>query len=597
MKKSNLAKRGPQDVNQLSCQPDKVGWIRKFCGKGIFREIWKNRFVMLRGDHLYISEKEVKDERKVQEVFDLADYERSEELRKAKSRSKKNHSRFTLLRCKQPGNTVPNLVFLAVSPEEKESWVNALNTAIIKAKNRVFDEVTIEEDSVLVHPTRDRAKIPHARRLPTRGHLMAVASTSSDGMLTLDLVHEEDDFTQEDEEEDFWEKNYRVDLEKRAHGRKRSSTDISKFRVAARDPRVPKTGSLPRGSELSWGQGHHLEAQSCTPQPGKRFSGRSRCASMDEVLSSRPFRGVLGPRPADEPVQPVGQLQSLIAQKMQRAQELLEEMRLEELQRVKGLDSPYLKGIDSPRLHHLRGSESPHSRASGSPRSKSSDSPRLRVKDSPRLRGKDSPRTKGCKKSRSKGTDSPHSKGADSPNLRGNDSPHPRFTDSPGLRAPDSPRVKGSDSPRVKKTDSPSVKRSDSPHLKNIGSPFSKSFDSSCLKGPDIKDTGSPVLRGKDSPNLIGRDCPSLKSTVTPLKATDSPYSRSADPLLGDLDLESRRAEAERLLQEAVSSWRQAQEVLEEVKELQTQSLNRRSEKKSISGTQRQPLDDRLDDP
>lgn len=49
---------------------------------------------------------QVKDERKAQEVLDLADYERSEELRKAKSRSKKNHSRFTLLRCRQPGNTV-----------------------------------------------------------------------------------------------------------------------------------------------------------------------------------------------------------------------------------------------------------------------------------------------------------------------------------------------------------------------------------------------------------------------------------------------------------------------------------------------------------
>ena len=49
---------------------------------------------------------QVKDDRKAQEVFDLADYERSEELRKAKSRSKKNHSRFILLRCKRPGNTV-----------------------------------------------------------------------------------------------------------------------------------------------------------------------------------------------------------------------------------------------------------------------------------------------------------------------------------------------------------------------------------------------------------------------------------------------------------------------------------------------------------
>ncbi|XP_070968515.1 pleckstrin homology domain-containing family O member 1-A-like [Oncorhynchus clarkii lewisi] len=609
MKKSNLAKRGPQDVNQLSSQPDKVGWIRKFCGKGIFREIWKNRFVILRGDHLYISEKEVKDERKVHELFDLADYERSEELRKAKSRSKKNHSRFTLLRCKQPGNMVPNLVFLAVSPEEKESWVNALNTAIIKAKNRIFDEVTIEEDSVLVHPTRDRVKIPHARRLPTRGHLMAVASTSSDGMLTLDLVHEENGSTPDDEEEGFWENNFRVDLDKRTTGRQRSGTDVSKLCVTTRDPRVPKTGSLPRGSELSWGQAHHLEAQSHTPQPGKRFSaqGRSRCASMDEVLSSRPVRGVLRPRPTDEPVQPVGQLQSLIAQKMQRAQELLEEMRLEELQHAKGIDSPYLKGIDSPRLHHLRGSESPHSRASGSPRSKNSDSPRLRVKDSPRLKGKDSPRMKG-KKSRSKCTDSPHSKSDDSPNLRGKDSP----------------RLRAADSSHFMETHSPSLKGSESPRLKNIGSPFSKSFDSSSLKdsvSPRIKDTDSPVLRGKDSLNIIGKNSQSLKSigSTCPkgahsprlkgadsprlkgadplrLKGNDSPHSKSAHSLISDCDLESRRAEAERLLQEAVSSWRQAKEVLEEVKELQTQSLNRRSEKKTMERPPTPPQDYRLGD-
>lgn len=35
----------------------------------------------------------------------------------------------------------------------------------------------MEEDSLLAHPTRDRAKIPHTRRLPTRGHLMAVVSS------------------------------------------------------------------------------------------------------------------------------------------------------------------------------------------------------------------------------------------------------------------------------------------------------------------------------------------------------------------------------------------------------------------------------------
>jgi hypothetical protein len=28
-----------------------------------------------------------------------------------------------------------------VSPEEKESWINALNSAITRAKNRILDEV------------------------------------------------------------------------------------------------------------------------------------------------------------------------------------------------------------------------------------------------------------------------------------------------------------------------------------------------------------------------------------------------------------------------------------------------------------------------
>ncbi|MEQ2175939.1 hypothetical protein GOODEAATRI_022846, partial [Goodea atripinnis] len=112
-----LSPGGFQDSGPLTVQqPEKAGWIRKFCGRGIFRELWRSRYVVLKGDHLYISDKEVKDERKAQEVFDLADYERSEELRKAKSRSKKNHSRFTLLRCKHRGNTVSQPAFLHLCP-------------------------------------------------------------------------------------------------------------------------------------------------------------------------------------------------------------------------------------------------------------------------------------------------------------------------------------------------------------------------------------------------------------------------------------------------------------------------------------------------
>lgn len=60
---------------------------------------------------------------------------------------------FSFLHCQGEANSVktltetrifsqaPNLIFLAVSPEEKESWINALNSAITRAKNRVLDEV------------------------------------------------------------------------------------------------------------------------------------------------------------------------------------------------------------------------------------------------------------------------------------------------------------------------------------------------------------------------------------------------------------------------------------------------------------------------
>ncbi|XP_029104359.1 pleckstrin homology domain-containing family O member 1-like [Scleropages formosus] len=293
MKKSNSAKRGPQDSNQGSAPPDKVGWIRKFCGKGIFREIWKSRYVVLKGDQLFISEKEVKDEKKIPEVVDLTDYERSEELRKSKSRSKKNHSKFTLLRSRQPGNTVPNLVFLAVSPEEKESWINALNGAITRAKNRILDEVTVEEDSLLAHLTRDRARIPRTRRLPTRGHLMAVASTStSDGMLTLDLI----------QEEDSCESSFRVDLDKSVglltSGRRRSEGDgAGPPQALLPSEATGKSESLPRGSTAPW------EGRARTPE-------KSRCASMDEILSQAAT---------------TSRLQELISEKLERTRELLAE--------------------------------------------------------------------------------------------------------------------------------------------------------------------------------------------------------------------------------------------------------------------------------
>ncbi|KYO39932.1 pleckstrin homology domain-containing family O member 1 isoform X1 [Alligator mississippiensis] len=336
MKKNNSAKRGPQDGNQQPLQPEKVGWVRKFCGKGIFREIWKNRYVVLKGDQLYISEKEVKDEKNGQEVFDLSDYEKCEELRKSKSRSKKNHSKFTLAHSKQPGNTAPSLIFLAVSPEEKESWINALNSAITRAKNRILDEVTVEEDSYLAHPTRDRVKIQHSRRPPTRGHLMAVASTStSDGMLTLDLIQEEDTSP---EDHGTCAESFRVDLDKSvahlAAGRRRSDSENVKPSEKGR------SGSLPRREVISWDKAGQRDAIDkgpvYTPQVPKKLSHseKNKCASLEEILSRRDSsahravlrRGIEAQFASAEPEQ-LARIQELVALKLEKTQELLTEVK------------------------------------------------------------------------------------------------------------------------------------------------------------------------------------------------------------------------------------------------------------------------------
>ncbi|XP_024653725.2 pleckstrin homology domain-containing family O member 1 isoform X1 [Macaca nemestrina] len=331
---------GPQDGNQQPAPPEKVGWVRKFCGKGIFREIWKNRYVVLKGDQLYISEKEVKDEKNIQEVFDLSDYEKCEELRKSKSRSKKNHSKFTLAHSKQPGNTAPNLIFLAVSPEEKESWISALNSAITRAKNRILDEVTVEEDSYLAHPTRDRAKIQHSRRPPTRGHLMAVASTStSDGMLTLDLIQEEDPSP---EEPTSCAESFRVDLDK-------SVAQLAGSRRRADSDRIQP--SADRASSLSRPWEKPDKGATYTPQAPKKLTPteKGRCASLEEILSQRdaaPARTLQ--LQAEEPPSPApphpGQLsriQDLVARKLEKTQELLAE--------VQGLGDGKRKAKDPPR--------------------------------------------------------------------------------------------------------------------------------------------------------------------------------------------------------------------------------------------------------
>ncbi|XP_026576011.1 pleckstrin homology domain-containing family O member 1, partial [Pseudonaja textilis] len=328
--------QGFQEGNQQLLQPEKVGWVRKFCGKGIFREIWKNRFVVLKGDQLYISEKELRDEKNIQEVFDLNDYEKCEELRKSKSRSKKNYSKFSLAHSKEPGNTAPNLVFLAVSPEEKESWINVLNSAIIRAKNRILDEVTVEEDSFLAHPTRNRAKIQHSRRPPTRGHLMAVASTStSDGMLTLDLIQEEE---ASPVDHDTCEKSFQVDLDKSAPpftpGRRRSGSE--NVNDAEKSKSLPRKKNVP-GEKFSARRAAFGKGTMYTPQVPKKLSPleKNKCASMEEILccwdSSSARQASLWTGLKDQAAspgpEPLARIQELVALQLEKTQGLLTEAR------------------------------------------------------------------------------------------------------------------------------------------------------------------------------------------------------------------------------------------------------------------------------
>ncbi|XP_008302822.1 pleckstrin homology domain-containing family O member 1-like, partial [Stegastes partitus] len=275
----------------------------------------------------YITCLQVKELGRADEVLDLSDYERCEEIRKNKSRSKKNHSKFRLQRCSSPGNSVPNLVFLAVSPEDKESWISVLNTAITRAKNRILDEVMVE-DSQLSHLTRDRVKIPHNRRLPTRGHLLAVASTSSsDGMLTLDLIQEEDAASPQGTD------GFRVDLDK-SHLTPhcpRSKTDGA---ISARTSEASgKSQSLPREVAVVWEQTGPAQ----TPQPGKRLTTaeKNRCASMDEILTHSETKAAknktVSCTSASSPTStaaPISQLQDLIGQKLEKTEQLLTEVRM-----------------------------------------------------------------------------------------------------------------------------------------------------------------------------------------------------------------------------------------------------------------------------
>ncbi|NXX85853.1 PKHO2 protein, partial [Urocolius indicus] len=156
---------------------EKYGWIKKSSG-GLLG-LWKDRYIQLRKTQLVVYEDE--DEQKCIETVELESYDKCQELRALL----KKKNRFILIR--SPGKKVHDIKFQASTLEEKESWIKALNEGINRGKNKVFDEVKVDESLSLDHVTRDRVKMTHGRRPPTRSHLKEAAKSTSDGILRLDL--------------------------------------------------------------------------------------------------------------------------------------------------------------------------------------------------------------------------------------------------------------------------------------------------------------------------------------------------------------------------------------------------------------------------
>ncbi|XP_037102577.1 uncharacterized protein plekho2 isoform X1 [Syngnathus acus] len=117
------------------------------------------------------------------ESLDLQNYDKCHEL---KSRLMRKH-RLILIRSPKTANEIRNIKFQVQTEEEKEAWIQALNDGINRAKNKVLDEVKMDENSNLQHLTRTRPKGNRNRRPPTRIHMKEVAELSSEGMLRLDL--------------------------------------------------------------------------------------------------------------------------------------------------------------------------------------------------------------------------------------------------------------------------------------------------------------------------------------------------------------------------------------------------------------------------
>lgn len=158
-----------------------AGWVRKQCSRGLLGGGWKERYIRLDRGRLLIYEQQ--GDIQCEETVDLAKYQCCQELRGLIKKRKQ----FRLALVRSTGTKVPEPKFQVPNAEEKDLWLTALNEAIKEANNEQFDQVTVDEKNSLDHLTRNRVKINHSRRPPTRQHRREVATAVSDGMQRLEL--------------------------------------------------------------------------------------------------------------------------------------------------------------------------------------------------------------------------------------------------------------------------------------------------------------------------------------------------------------------------------------------------------------------------
>ncbi|KAK1798539.1 hypothetical protein P4O66_006837 [Electrophorus voltai] len=174
-----------QGIKEDPAKPKEVklvgqaGWLKKSSGK--FLGGYKDRYFQLDRTKIVVYDNE--DLKNCVEHVDLENFDKCHELR---STFTKKH-RLILMRAPKSGSKVCDVKLQAQNQEEKEAWIKALNDGINRAKNKIFDEVKVDEHSSLEHVTRTRPKGNRGRRPPTRIHMKDVANFSSDGILRLDL--------------------------------------------------------------------------------------------------------------------------------------------------------------------------------------------------------------------------------------------------------------------------------------------------------------------------------------------------------------------------------------------------------------------------